>query len=316
MSQDELHVVFGTGPVGLAIMDVLAARGKRVRAVNRSGQANVPAGVEVRRGDAASVTSARELCQGATHVYNCTNARDYHRWPEQFPPLQAGILAGAAAAGAKLIVMDNLYMVGPHGGVPMTEDLPYNGKGPRSSTRKQMALDLMAAHHAGEVRVTVGRASDFFGPRVGESMAGERLFRPAMAGKTVQTVLSPDVPHTFTYVPDIGQALVILGERDEALGQVWHIPSPRTVTPREFIRLAAEAAGQQARIFGLPRLMLPLLGLVIPAMRGIGENDYMYHEPYILDHSKFARAFGDALQPTPLEEAIRTTVQWYQAHPA
>ena len=35
-TNNELHVIFGTGPVGLAVMDELVTRGKRVRVVNRS----------------------------------------------------------------------------------------------------------------------------------------------------------------------------------------------------------------------------------------------------------------------------------------
>jgi len=34
----ELHVVFGTGPLGLAVMRELRRRGKHVRMVNRSGR--------------------------------------------------------------------------------------------------------------------------------------------------------------------------------------------------------------------------------------------------------------------------------------
>ena len=51
---NELHVVFGTGPVGLAVTDELLRRGRRVRMVNRSGRASVPAGVEVVGGDAGA----------------------------------------------------------------------------------------------------------------------------------------------------------------------------------------------------------------------------------------------------------------------
>jgi hypothetical protein len=42
--QDELHVVFGTGPVGLATMHELLVQGKCVRLVNRSGTVVVPEG--------------------------------------------------------------------------------------------------------------------------------------------------------------------------------------------------------------------------------------------------------------------------------
>ncbi len=43
-----------------AVVPELAARGKRVRAVNRSGKANVPDGVEVVKGDATDHAIARK----------------------------------------------------------------------------------------------------------------------------------------------------------------------------------------------------------------------------------------------------------------
>ena len=45
----ELHVVFGTGAVGMSVMDELIRRDqRRVRMVNRSGRASVPDGEAVR----------------------------------------------------------------------------------------------------------------------------------------------------------------------------------------------------------------------------------------------------------------------------
>ena len=40
-----------------------------------------------------------------------------------------------------------------------------------------------------------------------------------------------------TFIPDIGENLVHLGERDDALGRVWHLPSPETRTTREVVAL-------------------------------------------------------------------------------
>ncbi len=82
----ELHVVFGTGPVGMSVMDELVSKGKRVRMVNRSGRANVPEGVEVVGGDAADSTFTREASEGASVVYFALNP-PYNKWPELFPPL-------------------------------------------------------------------------------------------------------------------------------------------------------------------------------------------------------------------------------------
>jgi hypothetical protein len=121
----ELHVIFGTGAVGMSVMDELIRRSRRrVRMVNRSGRARVPPGVEVVGGDATDEAFARGASEGASVVYFALNP-PYNKWPELFPPLQAGVLDGAASAGAKLVAMENLYMYGPTQGRPLTEDLPH-----------------------------------------------------------------------------------------------------------------------------------------------------------------------------------------------
>lgn len=318
-STNELHVVYGTGPVGTAVIELLVAQDKRVRVVTRSGaRKHLPAQAEMLRGDATDPADARRACAGATHVYNCTNPVDYQRWPEQFPPLQRGVLEGAAANNAKLIVIENLYMYGPHGGVPMTEALPLNGRGSRSSTRVQMTQELFAAHRSGRVRVASVRAADLFGPHVSESLVGERLFGPLLAGKRAQLFANLDVPHSVSYIGDVGQALVAVGADDRALGRAWHAPNAPAVTLRAFVGIVGEQAGVHPKVSALPRAvtraLLPLLGVAEPALRGLEENLYIGYEPYIVDHSAYAQAFGD--HATPLREAIRATVQWYHAQAA
>ncbi len=54
-----MHVVFGIGPLGLAVMRELRIRGKLVRMVNRSGRAEVPPDVEVVAADATDRAAAR-----------------------------------------------------------------------------------------------------------------------------------------------------------------------------------------------------------------------------------------------------------------
>jgi nucleoside-diphosphate-sugar epimerase len=306
----ELHVVYGTGAVGMAVMDELVQRGpRRVRMINRSGRARVPHGVEVVGGDATDEAFTREASEGASVVYFALNP-PYDKWPELFPRLQAGVLEGAASAGAKLIAMENLYMYGPTDGRPITEDLPYAATTRKGTVRASMSKELMEAHKSGRVRVAIGRASDFFGPRALTSAAGEQVFGRAVDGKSAQVAGDPDQPHTYTYVPDIGKGLVILGEREEALGQAWHLPSPETVTTREFVEMIFEDVGKPARVQAAPKILLRALGLFNPGMRETIEMLYEFEEPFVLDDSRFKQEFGD--HATLLREAIQRTVRWYR----
>jgi nucleoside-diphosphate-sugar epimerase len=311
---DDLHVVYGTGAVGMAVMDTLVQNGRRVRMVNRSGRASVPESVEVVGGDAADPTFTREASAGASVVYFALNP-PYDKWPELFPPLQAGVLEGAASAGARLIAIENLYMYGLTGGRPLTEDLPYAPNTRKGTIRARMSEELMEAHTSGRVQVAIGRASDFFGPRVIASAAGEQVFGRAVEGKSAQVAGDPNQPHTYTYAPDIGRGLVILGEREEALGQAWHLPSPETVTTRQFVEMIFEEVGKPARIQAAPKIVLRVMGLFNPGMREMIEMLYEFEEPFVVDHSKFEQAFGE--RATPLKEAIGETVRWYRSkHPA
>src|SRR5215207_540667 len=158
-----LHVVVGaSGGTGGALVRELDRRGHRVRAVNRRGDAPAPAGVERLAADVATVDGAKAAAEGAAVVYHCAQP-PYTDWPAAFPPLTEAIAEGAAAAGAKLVLADNLYLYGPHDG-PLTEDLPAAATGPKGRTRARMAEGLLDRHRQGRLRVAIGRASNYYGP--------------------------------------------------------------------------------------------------------------------------------------------------------
>ena len=309
---DNFHVVIRTGATGLATIEILAARGTPVRAVNRSGRAEVPDGVEVLAGDASDPAFATEASSGASVVYQCLNP-PYAEWPEMFPPLQTSVLAGASAAGAKYVAMDNLYAYGPTDGAPLTEDLPYAATGSKGSTRARMAQDLLDAHQAGKVRVAIGQASDYFGPRGLLSALGERVFYPAIAGKRAQVMGNPDQPHSYSYIPDIAKGLVTLADHDEADGAAWHLPNAPAITTRQFVDKIYATAGNEPQIQAISRTMVNVLGIFNSQVRELKEMLYEFEEPYVVDSSRFESAFG--VHATPLDEAIPVTVEWFRAHP-
>jgi nucleoside-diphosphate-sugar epimerase len=313
MGEDRLHVVFGTGQVGSALTAHLAGLGMAVRVVSRSRPPSLPGGADWRAADATDAEAAADAAKGASVIYQCLNA-PYAQWPELFPPLQRGVLAAAERNAALLVSLENLYGYGPTGGRPITEDLPLAATTVKGRTRAAMTGELLAAADAGRVRVAIGRASDFFGARVTEgSTLGERVFGNALAGRRADFIGNPDLPHTYSYVPDIAAGLAVLGTDARAAGQVWHLPGPQTVTTRALLDLVAAEVGHPVGIRALPKLAVRALGLVNPMMRELAEMAYEFDQPFILDTSKYQTAFGTA--GTPLPDAIAATVAWYRTRP-
>ena len=281
--------------------------------VNRKGQAPAPRGAEVVTADALNPVQAREAVKGARVVYQCAQPA-YTRWPEDFPPLQHAILNAAAEAGAKLVLADNLYMYGEVNSF-IHEGLPYAAKTRKGKVRAAMAKEALEAHRQGKLRVAVGRASDFYGPFVKVSALGERVFEPLLKGKSASLVGDIDQPHSYTYIGDFGEALAVLGERDEADGEAWHVPNAPTRSTREVVTKAFELAGKLPKMSGMGRMMMRLGGIFIPGARETVEMMYEFEGPFVVDDGKFKRAFGDV--STPFEVGLEQTLRWYkQAHTA
>ncbi len=307
-SDSHFDAVLGTGPLGLAVARRLAADGRRVRAFNRSGSAPLPAQVEVVATDASDPARLTPALAGASVVYHCAST-GYATWPKTLPPIMAAAIEAAAAADAAIVYGDNLYAYGPVSG-PLTEDLPYRPQGRNPTVRAELATTLMDAHARGKVRATIGRASDFFGPEVLVSQAGERLFGAAVAGKPASVIGNPEMPHTYTFIDDFAAGLVTLGGNERAAGEAWHVPSADTLTTRAFVELVFSELGAEPRLRIMPGALLSGLALVSPTLRAVREVRYQLEEPFVLDDSKFSEAFG--ARTTPHDEAIRQTLAWYR----
>ncbi len=222
------------------------------------------------------------------------------------------MLAAAERAEALLVTLENVYGYGPTAGKPMTEDLPLATTTSKGRTRAAMSAELLAAAQAGRVRIAIGRASDFFGAGVTESTLGSRVFGNALAGKRADFLGNPDLPHTYSYVPDIVTGLVTLGTDERAVGQIWHLPGPETATTRAVLELIAHEVGHEVDVRNVPKLMLTVLGVVSPMMRGLAEMSYEFEQPFVLDTTKYEATFTTAT--TPLATAIGDTIAWYQTH--
>ncbi len=312
-----LQVVLGArGGTGGAVVRELVGLGRRVRAVTRGGRAGVGGGAQPPASyedAAADITDRRELrraLDGAAIVYHCAQPA-YRRWAREFPAMNALVVEAVAEAGAKLVFADNLYMYGPIDG-PLTEESPAGAATRKGRVRAALAEELLAAHRAGRLRVAIGRSSDYFGPGGRDSAVGERAFKALLAGRKVSWFAALDQPHTLSYLPDMARALVVLGERPEADGGVWHLPAAPPLTGAEFVALGARLAGTAATPAVMGMGTVRALGLFVPVLREFPELWYQWAAPFVLDASKFLAAFGP-FEVTPPEEALRATLSWYAA---
>ncbi|HEY7668530.1 MAG TPA: NAD-dependent epimerase/dehydratase family protein [Actinomycetota bacterium] len=310
MTGNGFHVVLGaSGGTGNAVARALAERGHRVRGISRAGDAELPEGIERVAADATRSDDLRRALDGADVVYHCAQP-PYTDWAEDFPPMNRAIVDATAQAGAKLVFADNLYLYGPVRG-PLTEDSPQEPTTRKGAVRKRLADDLLAAHREGRLRVTIGRSSDYIGPRAPDSAIGERVFEAALKGGRVPWLGRLDVPHAVAYTPDMGRALAILGERDEADGAAWHLPCDEPVTGRRFVELLSRALGRPLRPTATSPAMVRIAGVFSPMIREIDDVIEQWTEPFIADWSRFRQAFGP-FEVTPLADAVETTLDWYR----
>ncbi len=143
----------------------------------------------------------------------------------------------------------------------MTETMPYAPVTKKGRVRKDLAEKALAAHKKGMARITIGRATSFYGPHVTVSTMGEQFFPTLLAGKSTNWLGPLDLPHAMTFVDDFAAGLLTLGTHENALGQVWHIPAAEPLTGRQYIELASELAGVPSKPAVAPQLLLQALGI-------------------------------------------------------
>jgi nucleoside-diphosphate-sugar epimerase len=303
------HVIVGSGPVGTTTALLLAELGHQVRVITRSGSGPTHRNVERVALDATNAAALTKATAGAAAIYNCVNP-PYHRWPTDWPPIANAMLAAAESSDAVLVIMGNLYGYGPVTR-PMKESDPLASTGVKAGVRIKMWRDALAAHESGRIRATEVRASDFIGPEVLNSHLGERVIPRLLKGKGVQVLGNPNMAHSFTFMPDVAQALVTAATDERAWGKAWHVPTNPAISSREMITMMSKIAGvAPVKVSGIPNALLKVGGLFSPMFRELPEMLYQFDRPFIVDSSLFTSTFGQ--NPTPLQEVLTSTVDWYR----
>ncbi|MBO0854347.1 MAG: NAD-dependent epimerase/dehydratase family protein [Nocardia sp.] len=304
----DLHVVTGAGPVGTTIAEQLAASGADVRILTRSGSGPDHPRIERRSVDANDRTRLAEAVDGAVAVYHCIHGSKYsaRTWRAELPAAENTVLEVAGRAGAVVVFPESLYSYGPVER-PMTEEMPRAAMFGKPAVRAEL---LRAREQSPTPTVSVA-ASDFIGPHVRNAHAGERMVPNILGGRTVQVFGKPDMPHSFTYLPDLAAAMIRSAADRDLWNSVLHAPTAPAVSMRELVGLLADAAQVPTpRIVAVPGWTLRAGAAVSSMLREFAEMNYQFDRPFILDSRRSEQRLG--LSATPLEQVAAGTVAWWK----
>lgn len=296
-----LTVIFGSGAVGRPIIEMLAARGDRVRVAQRGTPMGLPAGVEQVACDVLDVDAVARAVEGAAQVVLAVAfPYDARVWRTAWPQAMANVLSACEASGARLVFIDNLYQLGPQD-APRHEDMALSDVGEKPAILAGVTRQWLAVRD--RVRVVALRCPDFYGPGVGHSHLGVFALGELAKGKPAQLLVPPDMPHDFAYVPDIARAaLTLLDAPDDAFGRAWNMPCAPILAPRELLAIGAEALGTRLRTWAVPLWLMRPLGLVYRMAHEVVDVGFTWDRPYQVDASRFARRFG--FVPTPFHVGL------------
>jgi nucleoside-diphosphate-sugar epimerase len=258
--------------------------------------------------DLLDARATAEAVAGSNVCYLVAGLKyDYRVWQEQWPKVMRNTIEACKRHDSALVFFDNVYAYGRVDGV-MTEETPYNPRSRKGEVRARIATMLMDEAKRGELRAMIVRAADFYGPGAVLSLTHATVTERLKAGKTPQWIGNAKAVHTFTYTPDAGRTLALLGNTPSAYGQVWHaLTSKEPMTGEEYVRIACTLAGRPYRLQVAPRWLLSIMGLFVPVLRENMEMLYQFEHDYRFDSTKVEHAFG--LTPTAYRDGIAAALQ-------
>ena len=300
------YLIVGAGAIGSVVAEELAQQGHEVRILSRRGTGPEHTLIDRIAGDASDGSTVTRNSKGADAIFNCANPL-YYRWATDWPPLAHAILAAAEANGSNLVTLNNLYAYG-RPSAPMTPHDPLSAHYEKAQVRATMWHDVKRAHDEGRIRATEVRASDFIGPR-SESYLGMLIPR-IMADKSCQVIGDVDAVHSWNYTEDVARTLVTCAQDERSWGRAWHAPANPPCSVRQAIDDIARLVGAaNVKIIKVPTMALRALGLFNKNARELPKTLYQFQVPFVIDDSETRSVFG--LQPTPWDEALRTTIEFY-----
>jgi nucleoside-diphosphate-sugar epimerase len=299
-----MHTILGAGgPVANALTRELAQHNETIRLVSRKPVETTGNNMSWQKADLLNYNEVLEATKGSTVIYLCAGLiYDAKIWQQQWPVIMQNVINATKATGARLIFFDNVYMYGLVKG-PMTEETPYNPCSEKGKVRAQIATQLMNEAKAGNIRASILRAADFYGTDSKNSFFDMMVLAKYAQKQSAQWIGNPKTRHSFTYIPDAGGAMYLLGQNPQSDNQIWHAPTASPLTGKELINMAASIYHVKPKFMAINKFLLWVTGLFMKVVAGTVEMYYQYNHDYDFNSDKFEKVFN--VKPTSYQEAIK-----------
>ena len=237
-------ILGANGVIARELSRHLPAYTDRIRQVSRTPRQVHPTD-DLVSADLLDAKATADAVAGSSVAYLVAGLKYDHRvWQEEWPRVMRNAIDACKRHSTALVFFDNVYAYGHVDGV-MTEGTPYNPCSRKGEVRARIATMFMDEVKRGELRGMIVRAADFYGPGAVLSLTHATVTQRLKAKKTPQWVGNPKAVHTFTYTPDAGRTVALLGNTATAYGQVWHaLTSHDPMTGEQYVRIACELSGR------------------------------------------------------------------------
>jgi len=286
------HTILGAGgPVSNALARELENNNQTIHLVSRK-PIQTKGNTTWAKADLTNYAEIGRAAKGSDIIYLCAGlVYDKTIWQQQWPQIMQNVINVAKENNSRLIFFDNVYMYGQVNG-PMTENTPYNPCSEKGEVRAKIATQLMDEAKAGNIKISIARAADFYGSDQLKSFVDMMVLDKYAKKQKAQWIGKPQLKHSFTYVPDAGKGMYLLGQHPESDNQIWHMPTAPALSGKEFIELAAKVFNVEPKYSTINKLMMRLAGMFSKDVRSSIEMYYQYNNDYIFDSTKFEQAFN------------------------
>jgi nucleoside-diphosphate-sugar epimerase len=296
-----------TGAIGKSVAASLRQQGRPYRAIGRSRTTlektfgGDPL-AEVAIWDPNDEESIKSALRGVAAVVYMVGVpyTDFH----VHPILMRRVLDAALAEKVdRLLLIGTLYVFGRPRSPRISEEHPREPHTFKGRKRKEQEDIVLAAHTSNQIKTTVLRLPDFYGPGVERSLVSD-LFIAVKRNRKAKLIGPVDRPHEFVFVPDVGPVVTKLLDIPAALGRGWNLGGAGITTQLELARLAY---GGEPRLMVVGKTMLRVLGLFDPILREFVEMHYLLTDPLIVDDSGLQRLLG-SIPKTSYSEGVRQSL--------